>query len=363
LVNNAGISSHGESLNLPLHDARNMIQVNAISVSTLTHLFGRDMKRRRRGRILIVSSICGAVDGIATVAVYSATKAFENSFGIALGKELEPYGVGVTCLLPGAVRGTEFRSKSKSQEALCWKLPFYAKTASSVAESGIRALLRGDSEVTPGLLNRIFLKGLKPVVPQRIHNLMAEIMWNPLSLPFKLKGSTSPVLVETNQLADEKANVSLVERPRSTIVRPASFSPSTLPRLLVLTEDVSPTGELAVVSAENGSVNETVAAVVDEANRTDPGLSLAENALSPVPDRGNNDAIWTSDNGHSSNEQGSAGTESSPSNETDAQSPTEIELLLEQYKRSRPFSLDPFNDRQYFRDPLSFRSGSFMHEG
>jgi short chain dehydrogenase len=334
-----------------------MIQVNAMSVSTLTHLFGRDMKQRRRGRILIVSSICGAVDGIATVAVYSATKAFENSFGIALGKELEPYGVGVTCLLPGAVRGTEFRSRSKSQEALCWKLPFYAKTASSVAESGIRAVLRGDSEVTPGLLNRIFLKGLKPVVPQRLHNLMAEIMWNPLSLPFRHKERTAPVVVETNQLTDDKAHVSVVERTRSTIVRPASFSPSTLPRRLVLAEDASPTE----VTAENGSVNETAGTAVDDTNRTVPDLSLGENV--PVPDCGNSDAIHTSDNVDGSNEQGSGGTQASQSTKPDSQSPTEIELLLEQYKRSRPFSLDPFNERPYFRDPLSFRSGSFMQEG
>jgi hypothetical protein len=227
-----------------------------------------------------------------------------------------------------------------------------------VAESGIRAVLRGDSEVTPGLLNRIFLKGLKPVVPQRLHNLMAEIMWNPLSLPFRLKGSTAPVVAEKNRLVDEKAPVSMVERPRSTIVRPASFSSSTLPRLLVLTEDVSPTEELAVVGAENESANETVATVLNEANRTVPGLSLAETV--PTPDRVNSDASHTSDNGDDSNEQGIAGTQSSPSKEPDSQSRTEIELLLEQYKRSRPFS---FNDRHYFRDPLSFRSGSFSQEG
>lgn len=184
LVNNAGVSSQGESLDLPLDNVRRMIQVNTVSVSLLTQLFGRDMKDQGRGRILMVSSVCGAVGGIANVAIYSATKAFENSFGLSIGKELEPYGVGVTLLMPGAVHGTEFKSRSHSQEAICWKIPFYSKSAPFVAECGVRALLRGETEVTPGLLNRVFLKVIKPVLPQRLHNLAAEIAWSPLKLPF-----------------------------------------------------------------------------------------------------------------------------------------------------------------------------------
>lgn len=133
----------------------------------------------------MVSSVCGEVNGIASVAVYSATKAFQNSFGVALGKELEPYGVGVTCLVPGAVRGTEFRERSQSGEALFWKVPFYSKSAATVAECGVRAMLLGDTQVTPGVMNRVFLKVVQPVCPQRLHNLIAEFMWNPLRMPWR----------------------------------------------------------------------------------------------------------------------------------------------------------------------------------
>lgn len=138
----------------------------------------------------MISSVCGAVGGIANVAVYSATKAFENSFGISIGKELEPYGVGVTCMMPGAVHGTEFRSVSQSQEALCWKLPFYSKSAQFVADCGVRAMLRGETEVTPGLMKRVFVKLMKPILPQRLHNLAAEIAWSPLKPPFGRKPET-----------------------------------------------------------------------------------------------------------------------------------------------------------------------------
>ena len=206
-----------------------MIQVNTMAVTSLSHLFGRDMKERRRGRILLVSSICGAVSGIATVAVYAATKAYENSFGAGLGKELEPYGIGVTSLMPGAVRGTEFRSRSNSQEALCWKLPFYSKSAPSVAESGVRALLQGDTEVTPGVLNRLFLKVIKPILPQRMHNLLAEIMWNPIQWPFKIR-STKEVPADATETLEHvtlESNFSTLDAAIENLypitVRPQQF--------------------------------------------------------------------------------------------------------------------------------------------
>ena len=173
----------GPSCDLPLHDLNEMIQLNALSASTLTHLYGRDMKQRKRGRIMMLSSICGAVAGLPTVSVYAATKAFANSLALGLAKELEPHGVGVTCVMPGAVRDTGFKTRSQSEEALCWKVPFYSKTPQQVAEMAVRALLRGDTESTPGWQNRVFVKVMKPALPQRIHNIIAEIAWSPLKLP------------------------------------------------------------------------------------------------------------------------------------------------------------------------------------
>jgi len=118
--------------------------------------------------------------GWPTVALYSATKAFEKSLGISLAKEMERYGVGVTTLLPGAVKDTDFKSRSNSDKALCWRIPSYPKSPPQVAEMGVRALLRGDQEITPGIWNRIFLKVMKPALPQRLHNFIAEVMWNPI---------------------------------------------------------------------------------------------------------------------------------------------------------------------------------------
>jgi short-subunit dehydrogenase len=146
LINNAGFTLHGLSVDLPIQKVNTMIQLNAVSASTLAHLYGHEMKQRGRGRVMMVSSICGAVAGLPTVAVYAATKAFENSLSLSMGKELEPYGVGVTCVMPGAVRDTEFKSKSNTEHALCWHLPFYTRTAQQVADmskNNINAIFSG----------------------------------------------------------------------------------------------------------------------------------------------------------------------------------------------------------------------------
>jgi short chain dehydrogenase len=214
----------------------------------LTHLFGRDMRDQRRGRVLLVSSVCGAVSGIASVAVYSATKAFANSFGIALAREMEPFGVGVTCLLPGAVQGTDFRAQSQSPEALCWKLPFYCKTAAAVAEAGVRAMLHGEVEVTPGIINRLYLKVVKPMSPQRLHNLLAEVMWKPIAVPRWLGTQLSKTSGGGNgTLFSDHAEGMAVPRSLETTtrwkpspVRPAGLVYKTLPKSRMLELEMPP---------------------------------------------------------------------------------------------------------------------------
>jgi len=180
LVNNAGRSYCSDLVDTDLDVLDSVMQLNSRVVTSLARLYGKDMKDRRRGRILFVSSVTGAFPGVPGSAVYAATKAYQNSLATSLAKELEPHGVGVTCLMPGAVRGTDFGRESNMQNALCWKYPFYSRTTQEVASRGVRALLLGDTEVIPGLLNRLWLKICQPMLPQRISTIVAEVSWNPI---------------------------------------------------------------------------------------------------------------------------------------------------------------------------------------
>jgi short-subunit dehydrogenase len=89
LVNNAGLCAHGDFVDGDAIDVSRMVSVNVGAVTALSQLYGRDMRERRRGRILMVSSMSGALPGNPSVAVYAATKAYEKSLASSLGREME----------------------------------------------------------------------------------------------------------------------------------------------------------------------------------------------------------------------------------------------------------------------------------
>ena len=101
LINNAGIGDTRELVEMDLQKIQDIINVNVLTVSKLCQMLGEKMKQRRRGRIVIISSITGIAPGVPTSATYAATKAYLNSFAVSIGMELEPYGIGVSCIMPG----------------------------------------------------------------------------------------------------------------------------------------------------------------------------------------------------------------------------------------------------------------------
>ena len=236
LVNNAGVASSGEFVDADPQSLKTMVNVNTVSVASLSNLYGADMKRRGRGRILIVSSIMGDMCAGPTVAAYAATKSFERVLALSISKELEPYGIGVTCLMPGAVN-SEFEKRSGANNAIVWKIPYYAKTPESVASTGVRAMLRGDQQVMPGWANRVFAKIAKPVLPQRLITVMVETVWNPLgySIPKlnPLGARQQPYLPGATQ--EDLDGPSPMERRRQP--------PKTPPKVLSLPEQSETTSE------------------------------------------------------------------------------------------------------------------------
>jgi len=154
LVNNAGFGDLGPFAGADLGKMLRMIQVNVTALTELTGLILPDMLARGRGRILNVGSVAGFQPG-PLMAVYYATKAYVNSFSEALANELEGSGVTVTCLAPGPTE-SEF-------DAAAGMVPRKASAlnsvldARSVAEAGVRGLMRGQRMVVTGIRNRLLL--------------------------------------------------------------------------------------------------------------------------------------------------------------------------------------------------------------
>ena len=133
LINNAGAASEGLAVDSETSSVERMIMLNSLTYAKLGVLYGRDMKEKRRGRILMMSSMAGLCNAAPNTAIYGACKAFGKSLALSMAKEMETYGVGVTCLTPGPVSDTDFRTNSGTRKALCWYLPFYTRSPDIIA--------------------------------------------------------------------------------------------------------------------------------------------------------------------------------------------------------------------------------------
>jgi len=150
LVNNAGFGTYGLFAQSDFHDLQNMMKLNMLALTTLTHQLLPGMIERKHGRILTVSSTAAFQPG-PLMAVYYATKAYVMNFSIALHDELSGTGVTCTCLCPGPTQ-TGFQ-----KHAGMGKSPLFRgllMDAPTVARIGYRACLRGKPLVTAGLKNR-----------------------------------------------------------------------------------------------------------------------------------------------------------------------------------------------------------------
>lgn len=161
LVNNAGFGAHGYFAKLSLKEQEDMVQVNIMSLMSLTHLFVNPMLRRGRGMILNVGSVAAFQPG-PTMNVYYATKSFVYSFSYSLAKELEGTGVTVTVLNPGTTR-TKFFERSGAPI----RRPFKVMDAREVARAGYRAAMAGKRSVTPGWMNRV-MAAVSPALPSAL---------------------------------------------------------------------------------------------------------------------------------------------------------------------------------------------------
>ncbi|OBG02568.1 SDR family NAD(P)-dependent oxidoreductase [Mycolicibacter sinensis] len=103
LINNAGFACFGDAVDLEPARVANMLELNVVTLTMTSMLFGQEMKARRRGAILNVGSTAGMVPST-RMASYCGTKSYVNTFTYALAAELRPFGVTVTCLTPGATQ-------------------------------------------------------------------------------------------------------------------------------------------------------------------------------------------------------------------------------------------------------------------
>jgi short-subunit dehydrogenase len=163
LINNAGFGDYGDFVDMPLKKDEEMIAVNITALLGLTKLFGADMVKSGRGRIMNVASILSFLP-LPYYSVYAATKCFVLAFTETVAEELKGTGVTLTALCPGTVETPFHTDKMRKTNAMHANKPMPADV---VAKAGIELFLNGKGKKVVGFMNW-FLTNLPRVTPDKL---------------------------------------------------------------------------------------------------------------------------------------------------------------------------------------------------
>jgi short-subunit dehydrogenase len=173
---NAGVGHGGAFADTDLEAELGIVELNCASTVHLAKRVVQDMVARGEGRILFTSSVASQAPE-PFQAVYGASKAFVQSFAMALREELKDTGVSVTALLPGPT-DTEFFDRAEMTDT---KLGASDKKddPAQVARQGFEGLMKGEASVFAGSLSSKAMGRLSAVTPAPLATTMKRPMTEP----------------------------------------------------------------------------------------------------------------------------------------------------------------------------------------
>lgn len=174
LINNAGFGDYGNFEEIPLKKDEEMIAVNITALVGLTKLFGADMVKTGKGKIMNIASLLSFLT-LPYYTVYSATKSFVLAFTETVAAEWQETGVTVTALCPGTVETPFHTDAMRKTNAMNANKPM---PVDIVAKAGVELFLNGKNKKIVGFMNW-FLSNLPRITPDK---LMMKIKKNLASI-------------------------------------------------------------------------------------------------------------------------------------------------------------------------------------
>ena len=188
LVNNAGVIQVGPVEVMTLEDYEEAMRVHFWAPLYTTLAVLPEMRRRRQGRIVNISSIGGKIS-VPHLVPYSASKFALVGLSEGLRAELQKDGVVVTTVCPGLMRTGSPRNaifKGQHRAEYAWfsisdALPVTAMQAERAARQIIAACQRGDAEIVLTIQAQLAVKfhGLFPGLTQDLLGLMNRVLPGP----------------------------------------------------------------------------------------------------------------------------------------------------------------------------------------
>lgn len=171
LINNAGFGARGKFWELPLDKQTAMMRLQIEALMELTFHLLPWMIERRRGGIINVSSMTG-FQPIPYATAYAATKAFMNSFSMALREELEPYNVTVITLCPGGTRTGFVNIGARHGRH---KFPGGPQPPREVVNEALKQLRSGGGLVVPRFINKVSIFSQRFLPREAVAKLLARM--------------------------------------------------------------------------------------------------------------------------------------------------------------------------------------------
>jgi 3-oxoacyl-[acyl-carrier protein] reductase len=123
LVNNAGVTRDNLLMRMKDDEWQTVIDTNLGSVYRLSKACLRSMTKARKGRIVNIASVVGAM-GNAGQTNYAASKAGMMGFTKSLAREVGSRGITVNCVAPGFIDTDMTRAIAEAQrDALLGAIP------------------------------------------------------------------------------------------------------------------------------------------------------------------------------------------------------------------------------------------------
>ena len=178
LINNAGVNYTASVEDLSMEDWRAQFETNFFGVLRVTRAFLPQMRERRSGRILMMSSLSGLVTP-PTQGAYSSSKHALEGLSNALRMELYPFGIDVVLIEPGyIITGIQKTAAEFSRPYLEMGGPYaslYARFLTSVNDT------RAKSRTTPEDCARVMLRAIETRRPKPRYgetSLAAFVKWS-----------------------------------------------------------------------------------------------------------------------------------------------------------------------------------------
>jgi short-subunit dehydrogenase len=109
LINNAGVAYRSVLEHLTCDEIDHQMEINFSAPLQLMRLVLPSMRRKRRGRIINVSSV-GGILAMPTMTPYSASKWALEGVSEALWYEMKPWNIRVTIVQPGFIHSSSFEN-------------------------------------------------------------------------------------------------------------------------------------------------------------------------------------------------------------------------------------------------------------